>query len=246
MLKGKNPKIKLLILVTIFLLTILAVLGSRNTARTAKQVHLKDYLLQLPGYTTSKIIDLDQDTYNFLKLDDYIYADFLGKDGMVNLFIGFYNTIDKLSAAHSPLVCFPGQGWQVSLPTDNHLTVDGHDVWYSEITASIDDQKKLVIYWYQAFQETSPEVYRNKIRAVYNKLLSGEEQHAFVRVTLTMQDAFLQNQEYQSKQAATAFIKTFYPQLIRFLINGTKEKSPSINDAFLQEQNQIAAGPTKQ
>jgi hypothetical protein len=51
----------------------------------------------------------------------------------------------------------------------------------------------------------------------YNKLMHGDEQHGFVRVAVP----FIDDSYDKTKEAALAFIRSFYPQFLEY-INSTR------------------------
>jgi EpsI family protein len=102
----------------------------------------------------SIVRNLEENIYQFLDLDDYIFRTY-EKDGVqITLYIGFYYTADKVSAAHSPLVCFPGQGWTITEPEYKQLKVGDHQINYAQIDATLGNQKELIVYWYQSHDDT--------------------------------------------------------------------------------------------
>jgi EpsI family protein len=166
-------------------------------------------------YRFARTLPLDEPTINFLDLDDYTQMVFEHAGVPVNLFIGYYYSLEKISAAHSPLVCFPGQGWTITAPTEHHLAVGEHRIHYAETIASLGEHQELVLFWYQADKNTIPQAYRNKLHAMYNKLTNGREEHAFVRVTVPVLESGLD----QARSTAEQFITVFYPRFLEYVNN---------------------------
>ncbi|WP_173179257.1 exosortase-associated EpsI family protein [Desulfosarcina ovata] len=100
----------------------------------------------------------------------------------ITLYIGFYYSVDKVSAAHSPLVSFHGQGWIISELEYKQLTVANHEINYAQIEVILGDHKELVRNWYQFYNDITPHVYRNKINILYNKMVNVNQQHTFIRI----------------------------------------------------------------
>ncbi len=141
-------------------------------------------------------------------------------NGRVNLYIGYYYTANKAYASHSPMVCYPSQGWQIdNKPTRKTLSIGQNVIHYEEIVTSLGEQKELVLYWYQSGERSNTQIYKNKIDMGVNKLLNNSEEHAFVRVSLPLAE----NSTYaENEKTATNFIKAFYPQFLKF-ISGDKK-----------------------
>lgn len=211
---GNKVHIKLIVLSVVFLVTCIFVYGYTAPAQSAKKTMLRAHFQTIEGYQNlgySFLIDQHED---MLELDDYVFANYKGDQGTVNLYVGYYYSAGKAYAAHSPMVCYPSQGWKVDTkPTKHTLTVGPHDIHYEEIITSYGDEKELVLYWYQARLLTNTQVYQNKIDMGYNKLAHNDPQHGFVRVSVSMK-----NRSYaEAKAAATEFIQRFYPLLVAFV-----------------------------
>jgi len=159
---------------------------------------------------------LDDHIVSFLDLDDYVQTSY-EKDGRgVSLYIGYYYTLDKVSAAHSPLVCYPGQGWKINQPQEHRFIVNQHAIHYAEVTAGRGEYQELVMFWYQAHEKTAPEVYSNKLNALLNKITKKKQEHAFVRISIPLGTSSPQEAEVIGKN----FIAAFYPVFLNY-INST-------------------------
>jgi EpsI family protein len=169
--------------------------------------------LQIEGYETASITDMSADAIKMLNLDDYVFANFAGPLGNVNLYIGYYYTANKAYAAHSPLICYPSQGWKIdNKPKKGSLQVGSQTIQYEEIITSLEGTKELVLYWYQAGLYTNTQIYKNKIDMGYNKLVQNTEQHGFIRVAVPILKTY-----EEAQLAAAGFIKAFYPQFIEYI-----------------------------
>jgi EpsI family protein len=204
---------KLIVLTVMFAVASFFVYRGTDQVTIDKKATLLESLLPLEGYRDTLVLPLDESTEQFLKLDDYLFARYVGSGVPVTLFIGYYFSSAKISAAHSPLVCFPSQGWEVDTPVMNQFVGDGYVVNYAEIEASQNERKDLVLYWYQAGEKTSPHIFMNKINSFSNNFLHNDEQHAFVRVTVPLAGLT----QSQAHQQAENFIKAFYPQFTKYI-----------------------------
>ena len=175
---------------------------------------IQGYLTRIDGYEVVRNIQLLPNAYEMLKLDDYFYADFAGPGGSVNLYIGYYYSPNKAYAAHSPLICYPAQGWRVARqPVRGSMSVVGHRVSYEAIVAESGREKELVLYWYQARLYTNTKGYRNKISMAVNRLMHKDDQHAFVRVSAPFGD----DTEDAVQERIVRFIDAFYPSFLQFI-----------------------------
>lgn len=150
-----------------------------------------------------------------LELDDYLYAVYKDGKDRINLYIGYYFSSDKAYSAHSPLVCYPSQGWKiVEQPRTLEIKVPPYVIHCDEIITAHGENKEIVLYWYQARQYTNTKVYKNKIDLGYNKLLKNDEQHGFVRISVAIQDSSID----ETRNTAIDFIRSFYPAFIQYLL----------------------------
>jgi len=210
---GTEKETKLIILMGLFLVTTLLVHGNTEPAPVHDKPALKGYLQNLAGYEVLRDVDLNNNAIRMLKVDDYAFVDYAGRGGKINLFIGYYYTANKAYASHSPLICYPSQGWKIeNRPVRRTLTVGQHSVNYETIITSYGEQKELVLYWYQTHALTSTQVYRNKIDMACNKLMKKNEQHAFVRVSVPLANST----KDEAEKAADDFIRALFPRFIKY------------------------------
>lgn len=197
----------------VFLATCFGVYSTPETRPMGHHPALRSFLRTIGGYTTDTVA-LKEEVSRFLDLDDYTFTGYTAADGgKVTLFVGYYYSADKVSAAHSPLTCYPGQGWAIEQPVPREMVVGGHAINLGQLVASRDGGKELVLFWYQAGESTSSFVFRNKIRVMFNKLTTGNEQHAFVRVSVPFSDSG----EARAEERGRQFITAFYPKFIEFM-----------------------------
>ncbi len=212
---NNTVKAKLLILIVIFLGTTALVYGMKQPGANKGKIALNEQLINIPGYSIIRKIALNKDALQMLKLDDYLFADYQGPDGKVNLYIGYYYTAAKAYASHSPLICYPSQGWKIdSGPSAGTLNIPPTTIHYEEITTSQGDKKELVLFWYQSRLQTATQIYKNKINMGYNKLVHNDQQHGFVRVAVPFADSTYT----KAKNMATTFIRAFYPKFTKYIL----------------------------
>jgi EpsI family protein len=187
---GNKIEIKLFILSILFLFTCAFIYWPTEPLKTVKKTDLGHYLEYIDGYRTLRRIDLADNAFQMLKLDDYAYYDYMGELGKVNLYIGYYYTANKAYASHSPLICYPSQGWKIDKrPITSTLEAGRYKINLEEVITSYGQEKELVLYWYQTYQNTNTQVYKNKIDMAVNKIKHNDEQHGFVRVSTPIADS---------------------------------------------------------
>lgn len=210
---GNKKETKLIVLCIVLLVTCFGAYSKSTPKSISQRVPLKQSLGPVRSFQTFEDIILEPHMIVMLDLDDHIFRNYKGPGGNVNLYIGYYLTTDKAYASHSPLACFPSQGWKISDPIKQKLTAGDQTIHYAELTASIQEQNELILYWYQAGDKTTSSVTRNKYNALYNKIMHKPEEHAFIRVTVPISDSGKEAAE----NTAHRFIKEFYPEFSRII-----------------------------
>ena len=211
---GNKIEIKLIVLSFFFLITCIFVYGFNQPPEIKAKPPLSGYFSHIDGYESLGFVDMLPSHLKMLQLDDYVFANFKGHDRNINLYIGYYYSAGKAYRAHSPLVCYPAQGWKVdSKPMIATLATGPYTINYEEIVTSLGQEKELVLYWYQSHLLTNTQVYKNKIDMGYNKLVNNDEQHAFVRVAVPIGKSSYD----EAKKSAVDFIHAFYPRFVEFI-----------------------------
>jgi EpsI family protein len=178
-----------------------------------KRLALAQSFEGIKGWRNNGFVQLDQRIVNSLELDDYVNHNFSNGGEMVSLYIGYYLTSKKVGAAHSPLVCFPGQGWVLSNSENKSLKIGEEKVNLKKMVASIGSRKELLIYWFQAYDRTSQGTFLQKLNTLWSKFRNGRGDNAFVRITVPM-DGIKAGEAYKTGKE---FIELFYPRFLEYV-----------------------------
>jgi len=182
-----------------------------------KQKSLNQVLANVKGWHSSGLVQLDRKIIDALFLDEYVNRNFSNGNGSVSLYIGYYQTSKKVSAADSPLVCLPGQGWVLSDFSQKTLRIGQDNINFKLMVATISQRKKLILYWFQAYDKTSPGTFMQKLNVLWSKFRNSREDNAFVRVTVPM-DKISAKEAYK---IGAKFIQAFYPRFIEHVRENT-------------------------
>lgn len=180
---------------------------------------VEQVLSQIKNWQKVSVSPLDPMVVEELKLDDYVFQTYAQRNCKVDLYIGYYYSPVKVGAAHDPLVCFPGQGWEVSGKQQKSLQLSNgisNTIKYSLFLAEKKDEKVLVVYWFQAGDKTAPDTFLQKILLLKNKLLNKSQNNAFVRISTPVNEGTLQ----EGEQRLQEFMKDFYPIFESYIKSG--------------------------
>jgi EpsI family protein len=180
---------------------------------------LSEAFTRVGAWTAVNDVEMQDTIVISLDLDDYLFRSFRNGKAVISLYIGYYYTADKVGAAHSPLVCFPGQGWQISPPKAVAVeTVETH-VNAEQILIHKGKHREAILYWFQAYDRTSPGTFHQKLNNFWTKVRSKPEDNAFVRVSVTIQEDNVEG----ATASAEAFIKDFYPEFLDYVTGYEKQ-----------------------
>lgn len=210
---GQIRYTKIIILILCFVLTSVFIYRTSTSMAIKKQLPLSEALANIKGWTLSGVMPLGPKIVKSLELDDYVNQNHSNGYETVSLYIGYYLTTKKIGAAHSPLVCFPGQGWIVSNKEKKVLSIGEDDLHLMSMIITRGQTRELVLYWFQALDKTSSGTFFQKIYTLRAKLFHSGEDNAFVRVSVPMEDQNIES----AFQTGTKFIETFYPCFLDYV-----------------------------
>ena len=130
---------------------------------------------------------LDAGIERVLAADDYLIADFANSDGTqsVNLFVAYYKSQTEGSGIHSPEVCIPAGGWEVSTWTSAQTAIQmpsGEALKVNRAVIQKGLRQQLVYYWFQQRGRHMTSDYAAKAYTVWDSVARGRTDGALVRV----------------------------------------------------------------
>jgi len=210
---GPSNRNKIIVL-TLCLLATSAFIYRQDPPRVSgKPLSLQTFMGAIPEWELTGTAPLQEDVIASLALDDYVNDTFVRDGNTVSLYVGYYFTKDKVGAAHSPLVCFPGQGWILSTKEEHSLAVNGNTVNYATMVATRGESRELIIYWFQAFDRTSPGTLAQKINSIWAHIMHSGEDNAFVRLSIPLNN----HSPAEATRIGEAFVSSFYQIFLQYI-----------------------------
>ena len=217
---GQINNSKIIFLICCFLFTgSLLSLQTESNPLPKKQL-LEQALANIDNWEIIGTNPLSAEVVTSLNLDDYLFQSYTNGKETVSLYIGYYLSGKKVGAAHDPLVCFPGQGWELSDTTNGNMAIDADSaisINYSTILAERGLEKIFIFYWFQSYDQTNADTFSQKVSLMKAKLLNKGEDNAFVRFSVTLGN----RTKEECKNIIAEFIHDFYPVFLNFV----KEKN---------------------
>ena len=119
-----NLDVKFLIAVFAFSVAIFFVYKSILLTPSAAYEFTKTFPSRISSWVADDVT-YDKNVLSSLEIDKTVYKTY-HKHGVqpITLFIGCYNSLTKSDFSHSPIVCFTGQGWEISETSKAEIPID--------------------------------------------------------------------------------------------------------------------------
>ncbi len=159
--------------------------------------HSKDVapLKPLSGFPTlidswaGRIEHFDDKIYEILGVDDSFMATYSNPEGgVVQLYVGFYESQREGELIHSPKNCMPGGGWNIVETSLVPIQLPGRDKEIEVIRLMLQkgSERQLVLYWFQSRGRFIASEYLQKIYLVLDSITKNRTDGSFVRLISPM------------------------------------------------------------
>ncbi len=171
---------------------------------------------------------LDANIERVLAADDYYSSTYTaaGKPAPVDLFIAWYHSQTEGSGIHSPEVCIPAGGWEMSDIVATTVTLamaDGSTLAMNLNRATIRKGavRQLVYYWFDERGRRMTSAYAAKAVTVFDALTVGRTDGALMRLVTPVG---FNETEADAEQRLQAFLVDLLPIVPRFVPGLEAEK----------------------
>lgn len=167
------------------------------------------------GYTT----ELEPATARVLAADDYIDATYSapGEAQAVNFFAAFYFKQTEGQAIHSPEVCLPVGGWEVSAIRPHQVSLPGTPYGTFTLNRAVIQKglsKQLVFYWFEQRGTRMTNDFAVKASVLRDSLTRGRSDGALVRFVTPIGE---RETEAEAEARMLRFMTELLPRLPRFI-----------------------------
>lgn len=156
---------------------------------------------------------IQDDVSEALSYTDAIMADYIHEsdlDNGINFYMAYYESQRKGVSPHSPKVCIPGGGWEIT--EFSRTTLHGMPVNRSVIQKG--QQAQLVYYWFVERGEIVANEYKKKWWLFLDAIKDGRSDGALVRVVAPIpQQAKIQEVDERVKE----FVAHVHPRVMAYL-----------------------------
>ena len=169
------------------------------------------------GDWAGRTSSLDRETEKGLGMTDYIISDFVKRDGRpVNLYIAYYATQRSGVSPHSPSVCLPGNGWQMSVFERTSYASEEHGISLplNRVIMTKGADRELVYYWFEERGLKIANEYISKLYLLKDAILKNRTDGALVRLTTPV---FAGETDSDADKRLQQFMQILMPSLAAYL-----------------------------
>ena len=162
---------------------------------------------------------LDLTIERVLAASDYLVADYsraADSGSPINFLVAYYRSQGNGSGIHSPEVCIPGSGWEVSKWAAEDVSiagVTGGSIHLNRAIVQKGASRQLVYYWFEQQGQRFSNDYAAKAFAVYGSILRGRSDGALVRAVTAIDSRGPEAADERLRH----FIAEVVPELPRFV-----------------------------
>jgi EpsI family protein len=158
---------------------------------------------------------MDPDVEHTLHLDDYILADYRQPNrSPVNLYVAYYATQRLGESPHSPIVCIPGGGWQISHFERTSTVTSGQMLPFNRVVVAHDSQRLLVYYWFDERGRMIANEWWSKWYLFSDAILENRTDAALIRLTTPIRSG---EPDQAADERLSAFMRVVVPALKGYL-----------------------------
>lgn len=163
-----------------------------------------------------------------LGLEDYILSDYHRANvGGVNFYVAYYGSQRRGASPHSPMVCIPGDGWQITKfeRTSYHSEALGLTLPLNRAVIARDKDRQLVYYWFVQRGRNVANEYWSKWYLFVDAITRNRTDGALVRLVTPLQPG---ESELAADERLRSFIEELEPQLRAYLPPENPSKAKSL------------------
>jgi EpsI family protein len=140
---------------------------------------------------------------------------FSQKEGLAQLYVGYYATQRTGDTIHSPKNCLPGAGWDPIQSGYETISLSGgRQIVVNEYVIQQGLDKELVFYWYQGRGRVIASEYSGKFWMVADAISRNRTDGALVRLITPMNDS-----EEKARARLESFTQLVFPPLDALIPN---------------------------
>jgi EpsI family protein len=205
-------------LFVVFLVASGVIARAQRTERIPERQQLSALPMTFNGWQGRVDPPMSEKELKILGADDVLLRTYSGPGKIAGLYIGFWESQKRGDAAHSPLNCLPGAGWQPLSTRHLQVAVDGskNPIEVNRVVIQKGLDRQLVLYWYQSHGRVVASEYWGKFYLVADAVRLSRSDTAIVRVVVPTGDLSAEGED-KAERNAVDFVQRLFPALSNFV-----------------------------
>ncbi len=130
-----------------------------------------------------RVSSLDLATEQLLGFDDYLLSDYSRGDGKaVNIYVAYYASQRQGESPHSPIVCIPGGGWQITSLEQKRDGSGEVEHPFNRVIIAKESTRELVYYWFDERGRKIADEYLAKWYLLTDAIVKNRTDGALIRL----------------------------------------------------------------
>jgi exosortase D (VPLPA-CTERM-specific) len=170
---------------------------------------------------------LEPEIEGYLGLTDYVLSDYSRSDGRaVNLYVAYYASQRDGASPHSPQVCVPGNGWEITQfeRTTYHLPRSDTVIPLNRAVIEKDSTRQVMYYWFEERGRRVASEYLSKWYLLEDAIFRNRTDGALIRLTSPIYPG---EEATDVDRRLQAFTRDLVPRLTSFLPRPPALPNPS-------------------
>lgn len=182
---------------------------------------LQAFPMELASWRAQSEQALDEDLVRTLNPTEYLLRDYTNRSSgaSINLFIGYFASLQNNFGPHSPRVCLPGAGWLVRSSKVTDIPVPGarQTIPVNEYVMEKASDRIFVLYWYQNDRNVWAEEFWAKLTLLPDLIRYRRSDASLIRLITPMESGSPEAE----KARAAEFAGFLFPPLEASLRSGS-------------------------
>lgn len=119
-----------------------------------------------------------------LSATSYLARTYIKDSRQLGLLIAHHDSHQAGVSVHTPKNCLPGDGWEIWKAGHVTIVYDGRPVAVNQYNVSKNNQRMVVLYWYQSRNRVIASDMFAKLMLVRDALIEGRTSGSFVRIVM--------------------------------------------------------------
>lgn len=164
-------------------------------------------------------MSIDTNALSLIKPDMYIFRNYVRKGNSVNVYAGYYENLEKSDLIHSPLVCYPGRGWEIIENKELKVNIRAGETGIAQLKLQKGETQHIVIYGYRVGKLTTGNFFEVRVSMIKRAFRKQPTSNFFFRFSTEI----VNDNDRDAQELLLAFMTDSYDFLAKPLEEGYRQ-----------------------